>query len=183
MKKIIVIFLFCGFLSSSELFAEDNASQGETSLRRLAITAYPGPVFGGWYSLECELALGKHVSLALETKYYHHTSEDGDNISHTYNYFMAGPGLRFYPSRALNGFFIGAYSNYVYMKKTGNDSEAIYSYHGYTAAVWFGNRWVSDLMTAEISVGYGYSNNEHYMFFDNRHFGFMGLGLGVGIAI
>ena len=84
--------------------------------------------------------------------------------------------MRFYPSVALDGFFVGVYADYVHIQKSESDSDRVVSQKGYSVTGWTGYKLILDYTVLEMSVGYGYSSIHKTM-------EVMGFGLGLGFAI
>jgi hypothetical protein len=174
--KILNVVLFCLFFLSTAAFS-DEPQKNDSGSKTFSLTAYPIPAYIRWYSFEGELALSRHFSLAIEGKYCSDIDLDlfYDNYSRK-KYFEAGPGLRFYPSVALNGFFVGVYADYVHIEKSESDSDRVVSQKGYSVTGWIGYKLILGYTVLEMSAGYGYSSIHKSM-------EVAGFGLGLGFAI
>ena len=157
MKYLYSIILVLALLFPAALFAEENAGQAPG----FSITAYPFQALVGLYSLEGEIAVTEHISLAVEFKYLNWDLDyDWLGGDWEFSIFSLGPGLRYYTSRALSGFFIGPYVSYVSTDITytdedsGNRGEA--SLNGYNIALWLGYKLVIKSFFIELSTGVSY---------------------------
>lgn len=157
MKYLYSFILVLALLSPAVLFAEDNAGQTPG----FSLTVYPFQALVGLYSLEGEIAITEHISLAVEFKYLNWDLDyDWLGGDWEFSILSLGPGLRYYTSRALSGFFIGPYVSYVSTDITytdddsGNRGEA--SLNGYNIAVWLGYKLVIKSFFIELSTGASY---------------------------
>lgn len=157
MKRMYHVILVLILLFPAALFAEDTAGQD----KNFSLTAYPLPAIIGMYSLEGECAVSEHFSVALEFKYLHwDLSYDWLGGDWDFSILFLGPGLRYYPSRALHGFFIGPYVSYVSSSFTytdnGSGNRGSASLKGYNVAVWLGYKLILGGVVIELSTGASY---------------------------
>ena len=114
---------------------------------------------------------------------------------------QCGPGIRFYPRKALNGIFAGIYADYLRIKVKYDDDYFAEQGKGvgagYVVAGWIGYKWIFNNLVLEASTGYGYSklkditvqvNNSGGYLREEVHEsdfqgGWTGIGLGIGIAL
>mgnify|MGYP000887946095 FL=1 len=197
MKAFASLVLAAALLAPAALFADDDPGRDA----RFSLTVYPFPALVGLYSLEGEAALTEHISLAVEFKYLHWDLDyewlgGGWELS----LFMLGPGLRYYTSRAMRGFFIGPYVSYLSTDLTytdedsGDSGEA--SQNGYNIALWLGYKLVVKSVIIEISTGVSYASLDPEVTYTNSSgqsvsqsfdlglggLYWPGIGFGIGIA-
>jgi len=177
--KWITPILLCLLFISVNVTANDNQNQDEDR-KIFSITLYPLPAIVKWYSAEAEIAFSEHFSLAVDMKYAidsdRYFAEAGP-YSDTSKYLETGAGLRFYPRMTHDGFFIGAYANYVSFQNADKDTNKVFErYKGYNISSWLGARAFYGYLVIEASAGAGYASHWKSMEFE-------GLAIGVGLAL
>lgn len=196
MKYLYSLILILALLTPAALLAEDANRNDDFS-----ITVYPVQALIGMYSLEGEYAVTEHISIALEFKYLHwDLSYDWLGGDWELSVLSLGPGLRYYTSRSLDGFFIGPYVSYVSSSITYTDSgsgnQGKASLKGYNIAVWLGYKLLIKSFFIELSTGASYLHmNPEVTYIDSSGlsatksfdlgmggFYWPGIGLGMGFT-
>ncbi len=154
-NMFLVIFIALFLMVSSSLAQEDDQEMEQTDDNKsFTFTWYPLGVALGYYSFDAELVLSSKLTLAAEVKYL-----DWGFDPWSYTAIAVGPGLRFYPAgKAPEGFFLAPYINYLNISldyQVNTTQTETLSTSGITATLWFGYKWIWDIISFELATGVG----------------------------
>jgi hypothetical protein len=201
-RNLLLILTFIFTISQSTLFSQDNQKETPPAgeIVKFSFTVYPLPLLEKWFSAECEYTLSNNVTVAFEGKYWKNSDTDTAYEEWNWKLLQVGPGIRYYPKRAHEGFFVGAYFSYLKIEVTYEDT-LLKEYGsgkvtGYAATCWIGYKWIHERTLIELSTGltYTYLNDAEITVRDsygNTHkdkadmgygsTGWAGIGFGIGI--
>ncbi|HOU84659.1 MAG TPA: DUF3575 domain-containing protein [Spirochaetota bacterium] len=155
--KCVFVFVIL-FLCTRNIYAEETASPEETYT--FSFTVYPCLLPMWWLSAEGEYAFSEKFSIALEGKYWDYHDTDGRN-EWKWKRLETSIGIRGYYDKVLEGFFVGAYLNYLYVDVELDDHyfnsmKGHRSFKTLGTTAWIGYKWNISGGIIEVSTGLSY---------------------------